>query len=162
VILKDSIRIESPPEKVWTFIEDPERMKLWNPKLQSVSPISWGERSIGYRFRVTYVMSRKANEFLAEITEYRKPEKLAIRLTQESSWKGSSVSEIYELSRRDEGTLLEQRIEINNSGINLLFRLLIAFIYRFGAPTGKRYLAGLKELIERPLEDPVRGAGKRL
>ena len=137
-------------------------MKLWNPKLQSVSPISWGERSVGYRYRVTYVMSRKANEFLAEITEYRKPEKLAIRLTQESSWKGSSVSEIYELSRRDEGTLLEQRIEINNSGINLLFRLLIAFIYRFGAPTGKRYLAGLKELIERPLEDPVRGAGKRL
>jgi hypothetical protein len=137
-------------------------MKLWNPKLQSISPITWGERSVGYRYRVTYVMSRKANEFLAEITEYRKPEKLAIRLTQETFSKGSSVNEIYELSPSEEGTLLEQRIEINNSGINLLFRLLIAFIHRFGKPTGKRYLVGLKELIERPLEDPVRGAGKRL
>lgn len=37
---------------------------------------------------------------------------------------------------------------IRNSGINLFFRLLIAFIYRFGKPTGKKYLALLKELVE--------------
>lgn len=149
MILRDSVRIKSPPEKVWRFIEDPERMKSWNPKVQSISPISWGERSVGYRYRVTYVMSRKANEFLAEIIEYRKPEKIVIRLTEANLPRGSTVNEIYELSPSEEGTLLEQRIEINNSGLNLFFRLLIAFIHRFGKPTEKRYLEALKELIER-------------
>jgi carbon monoxide dehydrogenase subunit G len=149
VILRDSVRIKSPPEKVWRFIEDPERMKSWNPKVQSISPISWGERSVGYRYRVTYVMSRKANEFLAEIIEYRKPEKIVIRLTEANLPTRSTVNEIYELSPSEEGTLLEQRIEINNSGLNLFFRLLIAFIHRFGKPTEKRYLEALKELIER-------------
>jgi uncharacterized protein YndB with AHSA1/START domain len=149
VILRDSVRIKSPPEKVWRFIEDPERLKSWNPKVQSISPISWGARSVGYRYRVTYAMSRKANEFLAEITEYRRPEKIVIRLTEANLARGRTVNEIYELSPSEEGTLLEQRIEINNSGLNLFFRLLIAFLHRFGKPTGKRYLAGLKELIER-------------
>ena len=81
-ILKDAVQIKSPPEKVWTFIEDPERMKAWNPKVQSISPISWGERAIGYRYRITYAMTNKASEFLAEITEWRKPEKLVIHLTE--------------------------------------------------------------------------------
>jgi hypothetical protein len=52
------------------------------------------------------------------------------------------------LSRTAEGTLLEQKIEIHSSGVNICFRLLIAFISRFGRPTGQKYLENLKELVK--------------
>jgi len=148
--LRDRVQIKSPPETVWPFVEDPERMKLWNPKIQTVTPISWGDRDIGFRYRITYVMGKKENDFLAEIVEYRKPEKLVIRLTEGRLPWGGYVSEAYELSRTKDGTLLEQSIEIPNSGINIFLRWLIAFIVRFGSPTGKKYLERLKELAEAP------------
>ena len=148
MILKDTVQIKSSPENVWSFIEDPERMKSWNPKIQRISSISWGARSIGYRYRITYAMRNKTSEFLAEIIEYRKPEKLVIRLTEGNLSQGSYICEIYQLSRTAEGTLVEQTIEINNSRINIFFRLMIAFIYRFGKPTGQKYLEKLKELVE--------------
>jgi uncharacterized protein YndB with AHSA1/START domain len=148
MILKQRIEISCPPEKVWTFIEDPEGMQAWNPKVQAIDPISWGERHVGYRYRITYVMRNKASEFLAEIIEYRKPQKLVIRLTEGKLPPNSHVSEIYELSQTAEGTLLEQRIEVHNSGMNIFIRLLIGFILRFGKPMGKRYLEKLKELVE--------------
>jgi uncharacterized protein YndB with AHSA1/START domain len=148
MILKDTVQIKSPPEKVWAFIEDPQRMKSWNPKVQTVSLISWGERNVGYRYRITYVMSQKAREFLAEITEYKKPERLVLHLTESDHPTRSSVDEIYQLSPTGEWTLLEQRIEINNSGMNIFLRLLVFFIMRFGKPTGKKYLETLKELVE--------------
>jgi hypothetical protein len=132
------------------FIEDPERMKSWNPKIRHISSISWGERAPGYRYRITYAMREKKSEFLAEIVEYRKPEKLVIRLTEGNLPRGSTINESYQLSPTVEGTLLEQRVEIHNSGINIFFRLLIAFIFRFGKPTGQKYLEKLKELVEAP------------
>jgi hypothetical protein len=55
---------------------------------------------------------------------------------------------LYQLSTTVEGTLLEQRVEIHNSGINIFLRLLISFISRFGKPTGQKYLEKLKELVE--------------
>jgi hypothetical protein len=55
------------------FIEDPERMKSWNPKSHRISSISRGERAVGYRYRITYEMRKKTNEFFSGIIEYRKP-----------------------------------------------------------------------------------------
>jgi carbon monoxide dehydrogenase subunit G len=46
MILKQSIEISCPREKVWRFIEDPEGMKAWNPKIQAIEQISWGERTL--------------------------------------------------------------------------------------------------------------------
>jgi uncharacterized protein YndB with AHSA1/START domain len=148
VILQDTVQIRGSPEKVWMFIEDPQRMKSWNPKIQHISSISWGGRTLGYRYRITYAMRKKRSEFLAEIIEYRRPEKLVIRLTEGNLPPGSYINEIYQLSRTAEGTSLEQTIEINNSGINIFFRLVIGFISRFGKPTGQKYLERLKELVE--------------
>jgi uncharacterized protein YndB with AHSA1/START domain len=147
--LRDRVQIKTPPERVWSFVEDPERMKLWNPKIRKVTPISWGDRDRGFRYRITYVMGKKENEFSAEIVEYRKPERLVIRLSEGRLPWGGYVNEVYELSGTRDGTLLEQRIEINVE-INIFLRWLIAFIVRFGSPTGKKYLQRLKELAEAP------------
>ena len=44
MILTDSVRINAQPERVWQYLEDPERMKLWNPK---ISCGSWCTSSNG-------------------------------------------------------------------------------------------------------------------
>lgn len=77
------------------FIEDPERMKSWNPKIRRISSINWGERAVGHRYRITYEMRKKTNEFLAGLIEYRKPERLVIPLTEGNLPRGSYTNEIY-------------------------------------------------------------------
>ena len=81
MILRDSIRINAPPERVWQYLEDPERMQLWNPKIKAVVSVSWGQRCKGFRYRLTYVLGGKESEVSAEIEEYQPPTKLVIRHT---------------------------------------------------------------------------------
>jgi uncharacterized protein YndB with AHSA1/START domain len=146
--IHDSIRIDRPPDKVWEFVENPELMKQWNPKVQWVTA-GPQRRAQGFVYGITYVMSGKAQEFRGEYVSYEPPRSLVIRLTSASMAQGSFVEERYTLSDKDNSTLLEQRIVVKNSGTNILLRFLVAFIMRFGKPVGKRYLETLKELVER-------------
>ena len=148
MFLRDSIRINRPPENVWRYLEDPELMTLWNPKIKAVVPVSWGQRGRGHRYRIKYVMGGKEREVSAEIEEYQSPVKLVIRLTGGGLPPTGYAQEIYELSPEPGGTLLTQTIRVHNSGVNIFFRLLATFLQRFGKPTGKKYLAHLKELVE--------------
>ena len=143
----ESVRINCPPDRVWRFVEDPGLMKQWNPKVQWVT--GGGEkRGQGFVYGITYVMSGKAQEFRGEYVTYEPPRLLVIRLTNEMMPQGVFAEERYTLTDNGSSTLLEQRIEFPNSGVNIFWRLLIAFITRFGKPVGKRYLETLKELVE--------------
>lgn len=146
--LEESVEIRRPPEKVWEVLENPETMKQWNPNVKNVVLHNWGARSKGFRYRITYALSGKANELDAEIVEYDPPRRLVIKLTGGRLSRKDYVHEIYDLTGVNGGTRLEQTIEIHESGIPLIFRFLIWFIRRFGKPTGDSYLAGVKELAE--------------
>ncbi len=71
-----------------------------------------------------------------------------IRLVSAAMPQGSFVEERYTLTDKCNATLLEQQIEVYNSGMNILWRLVVAFIMRFGKPVGKRYLETLREMVE--------------
>ncbi len=150
MILTDSVHINAPPERVWQYLEDPERMKLWNPKIKDVVPIFWGQRSKGFRYRITYVMGAREREFSAEIEEYQPCARLVIRHTGGSLPVTAYVQEMYELSSIGAGTLLTQTIRVHNLRVNFFLRLLVSFVIRFGKPTGKKYLEQLRELAEGP------------
>ena len=144
--LKDRVDIHRPPEQVWQVIENPETMKLWNPNVKDVMLHNWGARAQGFRYRITYALSGKPSELDAEILEYHPPVRLVIKLTGGRFSGNDYVYEIYELVPMDGGTRLDQTIEIHDSGIPLLFRILIWFVRHFGKPTRKSYLFGVKEL----------------
>lgn len=105
-------------------------------------------RGQGFVYAITYVMSGKAQEFRAEYVTCEPPRLLVIRLVSAAMPQGSFVEERYTLTDKGNSTLLEQQIEVHNSGMNILWRLLVAFIMRFGKPVGKRYLESLKEMVE--------------
>jgi carbon monoxide dehydrogenase subunit G len=146
--LKEHVHIDRPPEDVWNVIENPETMKLWNPNVKHVVLYNWGARSQGFRYRMTYALSGKANELDAEMLEYRPPVRLVIKLTGGRFARKTCIHEIYDLVPVEGGTRLEQTIDIHDAGIPLLYRMLIWFIRRFGKPTGPSYLAGVKALVE--------------
>ena len=148
--LIDNIFINRPAGTVWAFLEKPENMLLWNPKVKRVSPATFAGPQQGFRYSITYQMTEraKASEFLAEFVHFEPLSKLVIRHTGDLSSPNRVIEEIYELSERDRGTFLTQTIKIGNSGINIFFRFLFRFIQRWGKPTGKRYLETLRDLIE--------------
>jgi carbon monoxide dehydrogenase subunit G len=153
--LVNSININRPAGTVWAFLENPENMLLWNPKVIHVSPSSFSDKpQQGYRYAITYQLheSSGATEFLAEFVHFEPFSKLVIRHTGGLSSHNRVIEEIYELSERDGGTFLRQTIHIENSGINIFLRFLIWIIQRWGKPTGKPYLGTLRDVIEGDAE----------
>ncbi|MFN0156951.1 MAG: SRPBCC family protein [Bacteroidota bacterium] len=145
--LRDEIMIDASPTTVWEFVENPESMALWNPKVKRVTAPQ-APRRIGSTYAIMYEMNGKVQEFRAEFIEHDPPNKLVIRLNSASLKPDSSVEESYTLTDCDGRSRLVQTITVHNSGINPIFRLLIWFIMKFGSPTGKRYLETLKDLAE--------------
>ncbi len=72
--IRDSILINRTPDKVWAFVENPELMKQWNPKVQWVTAGAQN-RGQGFVYAITYLMSGKAQEFRAEfVANEQKPQ----------------------------------------------------------------------------------------
>jgi uncharacterized protein YndB with AHSA1/START domain len=148
MILTDKILIGRPPEEVWRFIQSPALMKEWDRNIKAVVPVSWGEPAEGHLYRVRYNMNGRESNFLAEFMEYQKPARLLIHLTGGNLPVKGYIQEIFELSENTKGTLLRQRTELHNSGMNVFSRglmLLRHFISRFSR---KKQLRVLKDLIE--------------
>lgn len=146
--LRDHVDVGQSPEAVWRVLEDPSNLPAWNPNVQRVGPITWGAPAKGFRYRATYVLRGNANELDAEIEEFLPPVRLAVRLSGGRMPKDAFAREVYDLTPIPGGTRLVQTIELGNSGIPLVFRMLMWFIQRFGTPTGKTFLATFKELVE--------------
>src|SRR5574340_785291 len=148
MILKDKIQIDRSPEKVWQYIQSPALMQKWNPAIRAFVPVSWGEPSEGYRYRVRYKMIGRESNFLAEFMEYQKPLKLLIHLSGGNLPVKGYVQEVYELDENARGTLLKQRMEIYNSGMNIFSVCVRVFIHFFSRFSRKKHLRLLKDFIE--------------
>jgi hypothetical protein len=150
MILRDRASIGRTPEEVWHFIEDPLLMKSWNFRIAEIVPVTLGERKEGFRYRVRYALAGRESNFEAEIMEYQKPYRFVLHMAGGGLRKGGYIQEIYELSESNGGTLLRQKIEAYETGMNFLRRLMVIFLYHVARPAGKKQLLRLKKLAETP------------
>jgi hypothetical protein len=149
MILKDKIQIDRPPVVVWSYLRSPARMKEWDPKIKAVVPVSWGEPTEGYRYRVRCKMNGREGNFLAEFLEYQEPAKLLVHLSGGNLPVKGYIQEIYELTENARGTLIRHRLEVHNSGRQIFSNSLILFKhYSFSIFSRKKHLRLLKELAE--------------
>jgi len=150
--IRDRVMIKTSPEQVWSAICDMELVPLWNEKAKDVVIVSSGAPRPGYKYRMTYVLGKNRTEVRAEIVKYEKPLRLVIRAEEKNldalqtteRW----FEEVYILTKKHNGTLLEQKITVHNSGINIFFRCVIWLLMKFGKPTAKKTLEELRDLIE--------------
>jgi hypothetical protein len=148
MILRDKIVIDRPAEDVWRFIQSPALMKKWNPKVKTVVSVSRGDPAAGYRYRVRYEINGRESNYLAEFMEYQDPLKLLIHLSGGNLPVKGYILEIYELTENTGKTLLKQRIEIHNSGMNIFSRFRLLCSHSFARISKGKHLSALKKLVE--------------
>ena len=148
MVLTDKVQIDRTAGEVWRCIQDPSLIKEWNRNIRAVVLISPGKPAAGYQYRVRYKILGRESNFLAEFMEYQEPARLLIHLTGGNLPVKGYIQEIYELSENSKGSLLRQRIEVRNSGMNIFSGFLLIFSHYLGRLAGRKELRGLKEFVE--------------
>ena len=127
---KDAGIIAAPPEAVWPWIADPERVPLWNPKLEVTGAPPLEDLREGVSYGVRYRMGR-ATEAQAVVERCVPPLELVIRYrVGPDSWALEEAT----LRAVPGGTRLTRIVEIHDPRIPWPARLLAGLLMRFGRP----------------------------
>jgi len=145
---KESIKIFATQEQFWSFIEDPNNLPLWNPKVRKVTAMN-SSHHLGYSFGIMYELSGKAMEYRAEMTRFEPPTHLTFTFTGGSFPSENFVNEEFTITPHGDHCMLHRTIDFSNANIPLWAKILMWIIFRFGSPMGKTYLETLKEIVEK-------------
>jgi hypothetical protein len=128
-------------------------MRSWNPRIRAVVPVTLGKPKATSQYRIRYSIGGREDNFLAEIMEYEEHHRLVLHFAGGTLPRKGFIQEIYELMPDERGTLLIQRIVMEETGLRFPARLWMRLRNRIGRSSGKRYLSRLRELAEgRPEE----------
>ncbi|MEO0794191.1 MAG: hypothetical protein AAFX93_03460 [Verrucomicrobiota bacterium] len=143
--IHSQIDIPLPPSDIWSTLEYPELMELWNPHCKNAQALGRPMRK-GDRFNASFELNSKPTEAQCEVLEMDAMKLLVVRHHIVSE-KKTYIDERYELKPLNkESTRVSQSIELNHSGMPKWVLLIIALIHRFGTPQNKGPLDGLKEV----------------
>lgn len=145
---KETILINASPEKVWNFIEDPNNLPLWNPKVQRVTAFGSSGKSVGSNFGIMYMMNKIPSEMRGEVVVHEPNSRLTFRFLDGKMERGNHVEESFSLTPTPSGVLLERTIDFTNAPIPWWARIIMWIIFKTGKPVGDTYLVKLKSLIE--------------
>ena len=145
----EHVVIAAPLNTVWNFIEDPNNLLLWNPKVRRVTALSDAGKEIGTIFGILYVMNNKADEMLGTIALRVPMSRITFRYSGGKMPPDNFVEEGFVLAQRNNGVLVERTITFTVSAIPLWARFVMWIIFKIGKPDGESYLTTLKSLIER-------------
>ena len=149
MIQSEQIIINVSIATVWNFIEDPNNLQLWNPKVKRVTAFSNSGKEVGTSFGILYMMSGKANELRGEVVLREPLSRITFRYSGGQMGQENFVEEAFELKPATDGTILIQTINFTNADFPLWARIVMWIIFKTGKPVGESYLATMKSLIER-------------
>jgi uncharacterized protein YndB with AHSA1/START domain len=152
---KETGVIAAPPDAVWPWIADPERVALWNSKLEVTGAPALEDLREGMSYGARYRLGR-ATEVQAHVEVCDPPLELVVRYrVGPDSW----ALERTKLEATGDGTRLTRIVEIRDPRIPWPARLLAGLLMRFGKPlaedhpkAGKRthgtYVDAIRALCE--------------
>lgn len=146
--IRNKIILPFPEDRIWGFIADPVLMKLWNPRIKEVVPVTLGKPRANSQYRIRYRLGSRESNYLAEIMEYEEFSRLVLHLEGGNLPKKGFIQEIYELSSGSKGTLLIQNILIEHGGLSVSAGLKMRFNNRIGRSSAKKYLMKLRNMAE--------------
>ena len=140
----ESVKISAPINKVFDYISDPEKQKLWMDGLAHTEYASqWNENNpIGSQFKQHLIKGHKKTtyEFQGEILDYKKPNLYATRITG-----NDFMAEIrYQLEEIDGQTQLNSETVMEFKG-----SFFARFIGRMAAHHNKQDMKKLIILVEK-------------
>jgi len=144
-VVKQSIDIEAPIERVWELVMDPDRLGEWVSIHDSVSDVPAGDLKKGDRFRQEMKLKKVPLKVTWEVVECEAP--------RQARWQGEAAAGakaqiVYALSENDGVTTFdyENQFELPAGKVGKLAAK--AFNAMSGDREAQKSLKRLKELLE--------------
>jgi hypothetical protein len=138
-----------PAARLWPFLDEPERQKLWLKGLLSNELTSEGPVRPGSTFRMCIQEGRKVGTYDGEITAHEPPRHLGLRFWGGALPAGLTMQVDYRLSEEGGRTRLDY--EANMEGrCGFFLRLLLPLVKVFSKMQLRSFLKTLKRLAEAP------------
>ncbi len=157
--IREQVLTPAAPEQAWALIRDLARHHEWNPKITATEVSGSGEPGVGTRYRITYTMSGRANEYEAEVTEWSPPHAFAARLEERVKGDGRNAArymlERYDVTPVGARTRVVHDVRVVHSGIPLPLRILIWVIMHLGRPTEPTVMQTFAALAEKESAAPT-------
>jgi ligand-binding SRPBCC domain-containing protein len=143
-VLDNAIRIDAPPEKVWSVLATLDALDRYDPGVKKSEIVTPTREGPGSARRCEL---RPGGWFKERVAEYRPHEALAFELF-ECTLPVRRLRHSYTLTPQDGGTLVRQRMEYELK-LGPLGKLLDALVVRRKWDAGvKSFFAGLKRYVE--------------
>jgi uncharacterized protein YndB with AHSA1/START domain len=144
-VVKQSIEIDAPIERVWKVVMDPELLGKWVTIHDSVSDVPAGDLKKGSRFKQEMKLKKMPLKVRWEVVECEAPRK--------ATWNGEAAAGakakiVYALSEKDGTTTFDYQNEFELPAGKVGKLAAKAFNAMSGDREAKKSLKNLKELIE--------------
>ena len=143
--VQKSIEIAAPPEKVWPFMIEPEKILEWYIPLKKFEYTSKRRKEVGAPFYFEEKTTGGTIKLNCEVAELVENERFAFRMTSGNMMK--SYVELWTVTAAPSGsqfTFMEQ----GYLGLGILGKIIEPLAQRTSAGTVKKMLAKLKSLVE--------------
>jgi uncharacterized protein YndB with AHSA1/START domain len=144
-VVKQTIEIDAPIDRVWELVMDPDRLGEWVTIHEEVSEVPDGDLKAGSRFRQRMKLKGVPLKVRWEIVEFDPPRHA--RWAGEAT-AGAGATIVYDLAERDGVTSFDYRNEFDLPGGKVGNLAGRAFNAASGDREAKRSLKRLKELLE--------------
>ena len=142
--VETNVEIACPPEALWPWLVEPERMKQWLKGLLEVRPLGAPVPRQGAEFELVIREGGRTETYREKIVEFEPQRRLAIELSG-GCWKESTMSVEYVLEDLGSRTRLDYRMNADFRG---WMKLLVPLFGIFGCMQLRSVLRKLKSLAE--------------
>ena len=140
-----SIEIVVPPEKIWPFLVEPEKILKWCITLRKFEHTSEQQSGVGTPFYFEEKAAGRLMKLNFVVTEWVENEKLAFNMTSGKGVKGYEQRWTLEATPSGSRFTFMEKVELPYGIIGKILGLFAQFLSRL---TVKKMLAKLKNLAE--------------
>lgn len=145
-----TVDIHNPPEKVFQWLNNPERAMTWMTSVAKTEILHETPDMVGTTFREIVAENGQGTELHGVVTDYRPNQLIAFHL----SGKFNVVDVAYYLEEIADGTRLTQRADIRFKAFLKLLSILIGSMLKKNLMAqSQKEFARLKELCEQNTSD---------
>jgi carbon monoxide dehydrogenase subunit G len=142
----NSIEIKATPQKVFYWLDDPERAKQWMTSVTRSELITEAPNKVGTTFRETVEEDGRGIEMRGVVTEYVQNERFAVYLESHLN----TVRVRFALKEEEGVTRLTQNVDLRLKGIAKVLSLFLrSSIKKKTRDQAQREFVRLKELCEQ-------------
>ena len=143
--VEKSIDIAAPPEKIWPFLSEPEKILDWYIPLQKFEYTGDQRNKVGAPFYYEEKTTGGTIKLNCEVTELTENERFAFRMTSGNMLK--SYEEVWTVKATPSGSQFTF-LENGELGMGIIGKIIGPMAQRSSAATIDKMLAKLKSLAE--------------